>query len=255
MTWSARQYVAFEDERTRPARDLLAAIPLAEARTAVDLGCGPGNSTQALAARFPGARVTGIDASPDMIAAARRRLPEISFEVADAGAWTPAEPVDVILANALFQWIPDHGALFPRLVERLSAGGALAIQMPDNLEEPSHRAMREIAADGRWAKALASAAGQRTAIDTAGGYYGVLEPHCARVDVWRTVYHHPLAGPDAVVAWFEGSGLRPFLQPLDEAQRGDFLARYRDAIAAAYPALPDGTVLLPFPRLFIVAVR
>jgi trans-aconitate 2-methyltransferase len=255
MSWSARQYVAFEDERTRPARDLLSAIPLAEARTAVDLGCGPGNSTEALAARFPAAVVSGVDSSPDMIAAARRRLPQIAFAVAEAEAWTPAEPVDVILGNAVFQWLPDHETLFPRLAHALADGGALAIQMPDNLEEPSHRAMREIAGDGPWAEALASAAGQRTAIGSANDYYGILQPHCDRIDIWRTVYHHPLAGPDAIVEWFESSGLRPFLEPLDEGQRAEFLARYRDAIASAYPSLPDGAVLLPFPRLFIVAVR
>jgi trans-aconitate 2-methyltransferase len=255
MSWSARQYVAFEDERTRPARDLIAAIPLGEARTAIDLGCGPGNSTQALAARFPGARVGGLDSSPDMIAAARARLPQLAFEVADIAAWSPAEPVDVILANAVFQWLPDHGALFPRLVQALSGGGALAIQMPDNLGEPAHRAMLEVAAHGDWAQTLAAAAAERTVLASASWYYGLLAPHCARVDIWRTVYHHPLAGPDAIVEWFKGSGLRPFLQPLDEARQAEFLARYRAAIAAAYPPLSDGAVLLPFPRLFIVAVR
>jgi trans-aconitate 2-methyltransferase len=255
MTWSAARYVAFEDERTRPARDLAAAIPLATAVGAIDLGCGPGNSTEVLQERFPAARVTGLDSSPDMIAAARRRLPQVDFEVGEVETWDEAGPYDVILANAVFQWIGDHARLLPRLISKLSRGGALAIQMPDNLEEPSHRLMREVAADGPWAQALASAAGERTRLASPDWYYALLSESCSRVDIWRTVYHHPLAGPDAVVDWFRGSGLRPFLAPLDPEQGEAFLARYRNEIAKAYPPSGDGAVLLPFPRLFIVAVR
>jgi trans-aconitate 2-methyltransferase len=255
MNWSARQYVAFEEERTRPVRDLLAAVPRDGARRAIDLGCGPGNSTEVLLDRFPDAAVSGLDSSPDMIEAARRRLPAVEFEVGSVEDWDAPGPLDVILANAVFHWVPDHAHLFPRLVEKLDPGGALAVQMPDNLGEPSHRLMRQIAAEGPWADQLAAAAGERTEVQTAEWYFRLLQPLCARVDVWRTTYHHLLAGPAEVVEWFKGSGLRPFLAPLDEAQRAAFLGRYEAAIAAAYPPAADGTVLLPFPRLFIVAVR
>ncbi|MBV8684477.1 MAG: trans-aconitate 2-methyltransferase [Caulobacteraceae bacterium] len=255
MTWSARQYVAFEDERTRPVRDLVGAIPGESARRAIDLGCGPGNSTEVLISRFPQASVQGLDSSSDMVEAARRRLPDVPFETASVEKWDDAGPFDVILANAVFHWVPDHARLFPRLIAKLSDGGALAVQMPDNLEEPSHRLMREVAASGPWAERLAAAAGERTQVGSAPWYFELLKPLCARVDVWRTTYHHPLAGPGAVVEWFKGSGLRPFVAPLDEAQRAQFLSRYEAEIAKAYPPAADGTVLLPFPRLFIVAVR
>lgn len=144
------------------------------------------------------------------------------------------------------------------MLGKLAPGGSLAVQMPDNLDEPAHRLMREVAADGPWAGKLAGtgATAARTPLGDPAWYYRLLRPHCAAVDVWRTTYHHPLAGgADAVVAWFEGSGLRPFLAPLDTAARASFLARYRDAVARAYSALPDGIVLLPFPRLFFVATR
>jgi len=254
--WSAQQYTAFEDERTRPVRDLLAAVPNRTAKTAVDLGCGPGNSTELLMQRFPDAEVTGLDSSPDMIAAAQARLPQLRFQVADIGAWEAAGPLDVILANAVLQWLPDHAGLLPRLIAKLAPSGSLAVQMPDNLDEPAHRIMRDVAADGPWAAKLANAADARAGMRTADWYYGMLRPYCARVDVWRTTYHHPLAGgADAVVEWFKGSGLRPFLAPLDADEKAGFLAEYRAGIAVAYPALPDGTVLLPFPRLFLVAIR
>ena len=256
MSWSAKQYVAFEDERTRLVRDLLNAVPGTEARLAVDLGCGPGNFTEVLAARFPGDGVTGLDSSPDMIAAARKRLPQFAFTVAAVEAWDEPGPFDVILANAVLHWAPDHAALLPRLIGKLARGGSLAVQMPDNLDEPAHRLMRDIAAEGPWAGKLAHAAEARTSLESASWYYGLLRPHCARVEVWRTTYHHVLeGGADAVVEWFKGSGLRPFLDPLDEAEKSAYLGRYKAAVACACPALPGGAVLLPFPRLFIVGTR
>jgi len=256
MTWSAKQYVTFEDERTRPARDLLAAIPTPEARSVVDIGCGPGNSTELLVERFPGAKVQGLDSSPDMIDAARKRLPQLQFEVADIDKWADEGPFDVIFANAVLQWVPDHAMLLPALAGKLAQGGSLAIQMPDNLNEPSHRLMREVAANGPWASKLAGAAGQRTEMADASAYFSMLRLHCARVDVWRTTYHHQLVGgASGVVEWFKGSGLIPFLSPLTEAERAEYLAQYLAEVAKAYPALADGSVLLPFPRLFIVATR
>jgi trans-aconitate methyltransferase len=147
MTWSAAQYVKFEQERTRPVRDLVQRIPLAEIATAADIGCGPGNSTEVLRERYPQARIIGLDSSPDMIKAARERLPDIAFEVADIREWLPKAPLDVIVANAVLQWIPDHETLLPALIAKLNPGGALAVQMPDNLDEPSHRLMREVASD------------------------------------------------------------------------------------------------------------
>jgi len=255
MSWSAGQYRKFEDERTRPVRDLIAAIPTTEASRAIDLGCGPGNSTEVLMARYPGASITGIDSAEDMVRAARERLPSVSFERADVAAWRTPGPWDVILANAVLHWVPDHAELLPRLVEALSSGGSLAVQMPDNLAEPSHVLMRQVAGDGPWATKLAGAQGERSQVEPAAWYYHLLRPRCARVDVWRTTYHHPLAGIDAVVEWFKGSGLRPYLAPLDEEEQAEYLLRYRAALAGAYPTQPDGSVLLPFPRLFFVATR
>jgi trans-aconitate 2-methyltransferase len=235
-------------------RDLVAAIPNREVATAIDLGCGPGNSTEVLAAAFPGAAITGLDNSADMIAAARKRMPDTRFELADLTSWNESGPFDVILSNAVMQWVPGHDTLFPRLAGKLSIGGSLAIQMPDNADQPALRLMRQIASDGPWAAKLANVA--RPARQDAVWYYELLKPLCERVDLWRTTYHHVLAGGAAgVVEWFKGSALRPFLTALDEAEQTSFLDRYRTALEGAYRALPDGTVLLPFPRMFIVATR
>jgi len=256
MTWSAQQYVKFENERTRPVRDLLAAVPGRAPRLAVDIGCGPGNSTEVLAASFPGASVTGLDSSADMIAAARKRLPALQFEVASIEHWQAPGPYDLILANAVLQWLPDHERLLPVLAAKLAPGGSLAIQVPDTLDTPAHRLMRDVAAEGPWAARLAAAAQARTTLARPDWYYALLRAHCGTVDVWQTTYYHALAGgPAAIVEWFKGTGLRPFLDPLDEAQRGAYLERYTAEVARAYPLLADGSVLLPFPRFFIVATR
>jgi len=254
--WAADQYLRFERERTRPVRDLLAAIPDISARAVIDLGCGPGNSTELLAQRFPAASIRGIDESGDMIAAARTRLPGVKFEHRTIEHWLASQDsVDVILANAVLQWVPDHEALFPALVARLASGGCLAVQMPDNLLEPAHVAMCATAVGGPWAHKLAGVGMARAEIVSAARYHELLQSVGCNVDVWRTTYHHALAGgAAAVVEWFLGSGLRPFLAPLDPVERTDFLKRYENALAHAYPVMRDGSVLLPFPRLFLIAV-
>lgn len=254
MSWSPSKYSAFEAERNRPIRDLLAELPAIRGARAVDLGCGPGNSTELLLAKYPDANVLGIDSAPAMIEAAKKRLPAARFEVGDLATWHTETPLDVVLANASLQWVGDHEGLLPRLVASLASGGVLAVQMPDNLDEPAHRAMRDVAATGPWAAALAGATKARAERHTPDWYYRVLRATGAAVDVWRTTYHHPLAGgAKAVVAWFESTGLRPFLAPLSDDERPRFLAAYEAAVTEAYPALDDGTVLLPFPRLFFVA--
>jgi trans-aconitate 2-methyltransferase len=255
MSWSASQYLKFEDERTRPVRDLIAAIPTPEASRVLDLGCGPGNSTEALLARYPTASISGVDSAEDMIRAARGRLPGVSFERADISTWRIPGSWDVILANAVLHWVPDHAALLPRLVDALSPGGSLAVQMPDNLGEPSHILMQQVASHGPWVAKLAGARDERSPVAPPSWYYNWLRPLCTRVGVWRTTYHHPLAGIDAVVEWFKGSGLRSFLAPLDPEEQTEYLLRYRAALATAYPKQPDGSMLLPFPRLFFVATR
>jgi trans-aconitate 2-methyltransferase len=253
--WNPSRYLRFEDERTLPAQDLLARVPLAQAERVVDLGCGPGNSTELLAQRFAAASILGTDTSEAMLASARQRLPECRFEQSDVASWQPTVPPQLIFANAVLHWVPDHRRLLPRLLAALAPAGVLAVQMPDNLAEPTHRLMREVAMAGPWASALADAPALRTAMLSADAYYDLLAPHSVSVQIWRTVYHHPLASAAAIVDWLRGSGLRPFVDPLSEPARAAFLAEYEERIAAAYPERADGRRLLAFPRLFLVAQR
>jgi trans-aconitate 2-methyltransferase len=188
-----------------------------------------------------------------MLDKARKRLPGLRFDLADAESWAPSQKADVLFANAVFQWLPNHPQVLVRLMEQLAPGGTLAVQMPDNLGEPSHRLMRETAAEMPFASKIADAA--RDPLPPVRLYYDLLTPLSARLDIWHTFYNHPLAGPDAIVEWLKSTGLKPFIDPLEEDERQAFLSRYLEKIAAAYPPAADGKVLLRFPRLFIVAVR
>ena len=256
MSWSAAQYSKFEAERTRPVRDLLRAVPAHDVTTAIDLGCGPGNSTEVLVDMFAKATISGLDNSADMIAAARKRLPKVDFACAALADWQPKQRYDLILSNAVLHWVPDHAALFPRLVSQLTEGGSLAVQMPHNMAQPSHRIMCAIAGSENWSHKLNAEMAHRTLVEDVSWYYELLSPLCARVDIWTTTYYHHLTeGVDGIVEWFKGSALRPFLEALDDQEQSKFLAEYRTKIAEAYPALSDGSVLLPFPRRFIVATR
>jgi trans-aconitate 2-methyltransferase len=253
MSWSAQQYSLFERQRTRPVHDLLAAVPNDGIELAVDLGCGPGNSTEVLQAHVLAARLIGIDNSEDMLRAARERLPAVTFEQADIQHWRAVQAPQLILANASLQWLADHRRLYPTLLGQLAAGGWLAIQTPDNLQEPAHRLARQVAVEGPWAGLIGNV--QHPERHAAPAYYDILAAHCRELDIWRTTYFHVLDDATAVVAWFKSTALRPFLQPLDADQQRAFLERYQAAIAEAYPAQADGRVLLPFPRLFLVARR
>ena len=253
--WSPAHYLQFADERGRAARDLLANVPLDNPAGVVDLGCGPGNSTELLAGRFPDAALLGVDSSAEMLADARKRLPQASFIEADVARWAPGGSVDLIYANALFQWVPDHLSVLARLLETLPAGGVLAVQVPDNFEEPSHRLMAEIAEDAKWRDRLMDAEAARDPIPAPSEYYNRLALLSSRIEIWHTVYNHVLDGAGAIARFFGSTGLRPYLAPLDDVERAAFLAEYERRAAIAYPALTDGRVLLRFPRLFVVAVR
>ncbi len=253
--WNPALYTRFEDERTRPAADLLGRVALGAPRLAYDLGCGPGNSTELILRRFPEAEVVGLDTSAAMLDSARRRLPALRFEAADVATWHPARAPDLIYANAVLQWVPDHPALLPRLFGLLAPGGVLAVQMPDNLAEPTHRLMREVAAAGPWSAAIGdpAVAGRLGRMLSVDGYYDALAPLAAEVDVWRTAYQHRMDGAKAIVDWVSATGLRPFVDPLSAEEKAGFLDAYERAIDAAYPPRADGRRLLAFPRVFIVA--
>jgi trans-aconitate 2-methyltransferase len=251
MSWSPSTYLAFADERTRPAADLLARVPNENPSHVADLGCGPGNSTALLVQRWPHAKIEGIDSSPQMIEAAKKSGVAADFTLADLASWKPAAAYDVIFSNATYQWLPDHRALLPRLMGFVAKGGVFAFQVPNNQYSPSHTLMRDVAAQGPWAEKLANVRG--IFVEKVQTYFDILAPHAASLDIWTTEYLHVLDGEDAVFKWVSGTGLRPFLDALNEDERVQFAREYKARLNVAYPRRADGKTLFPFSRLFAVA--
>jgi trans-aconitate 2-methyltransferase len=250
--WDDRQYLKFADERTRAAVELLARVPLDEVGCAVDLGCGPGNSTALLAARFPSARLVGVDSSAEMLARARNDHPNVEWVETDLRRYQPDCAVDLLFANAVMQWVPDHATAIPALLEMVRPGGVLAIQMPKNFDEPSHRLMREI--PGPFARRLQQVR-DLTPVQSAAYYYDLLAPNSTRVDIWQTTYEHVMPDVVSIVEWVKGTGLRPYLDALTSAEQSVYLDAYAAALDDAYPPRSDRKRLFTFPRLFVVAVR
>jgi trans-aconitate 2-methyltransferase len=255
MKWDPQVYLRFAGERGRPFADLLARVPASDPTSVVDLGCGPGNLTVTLADRWPDAGVVGVDSSAEMVQQARAQFGDdrrIAFVEADVRTWRPAEPVDVLISNATFQWVPGHLDLLTDLVGVVRAGGWFAFQVPGNFGEPSHTELAAVRDSPRWRDRLAGAELARPWVAEPDVYLGRLAPHATVLDVWETTYVQVLDGEDAVLRWMQGTGLRPVLSELDEAERAEFLEEYGARLRAAYPRRAFGTVL-PYRRIFAVA--
>lgn len=253
MGWEPDRYLQFSDERLQPAIDLLNRIPLARSERIVDLGCGAGNVTRLLTQRWPEADITGLDSSPEMLDRARRVLPTARFELSGVEHWEPDGPPDLLFSNAALHWVGDHSSLFPRLLDSLSPGGVLAVQMPGNFEAPSHRLIRELAASPAWTGKLGP--GRMGAVLPMADYQHILAPRCTRLSLWETTYWQSMSGPAPVLDWLRGTTLIPYLAPLDDVTRAAFLAELGASLTAAYPADATGTTLFPFRRIFILAQR
>lgn len=255
MRWDPGLYARHAGHRGRPFFDLVARVGHPAPRSVVDLGCGPGDLTEALALRWPEARVTGIDASPEMMAAAReRRTPSnLTFEVGDLRDYQPGDD-DVIVTNAALQWVPDHRALVAAWSAALPAEGWIAMQVPGNFSAPSHALMREHAASPRWATRLYGVLRHDDAVGEPDDYLDLLLDAGLEADVWETTYEQVLAGEDAVLDWVRGTGLRPVLDALSAEEAGEFEAGYGDLLRRAYPRGDHGTVFA-FRRIFAVGHR
>ena len=253
MTWNPKTYLAFADERTRPAAELLARIADEAPARVIDLGCGPGNSTALLRHRWPHAVLEGLDSSAQMLEQAHASGLDVHWIEADVALWRALEPYDVIFSNATFQWLGDHAALLPRLMTSVKPGGTLAFQVPHNMDAPSHVLMRAAAASGPWSSKLKNV--REVSVLAPSDYYAILDKHAVALDIWETEYLHVLRGDDAVYHWVSGTGLRPFVNALDGAEREAFITDYKKKLLTAYPPRVDGTTLFPFKRLFAVARR
>jgi trans-aconitate 2-methyltransferase len=254
MAWDPAEYLRFGDERTRPSHDLVGRISLENPQQIVDLGCGSGNSTAVLRARWPLAEIVGVDSSAEMIERARAESPGETWLVEDIERWAPGQPVDLVYSNAALQWVPDHGPLVERLFSHVASGGALAFQIPSADFALVRLLIHEVANEGPWASRMKGPINLFT-MESPAFYYDRLAPMSTAMDLWETEYSHVLDSPAAVVDWMAGTGLRPFLDVLDPAEAEEFTRRLGEKVLVGYPLRSDGRVLFPFKRTFVIAYR
>ena len=253
--WDAKAYLRFADERTQPASDLAARIKVACPMRIIDLGCGPGNSTEILHTRWPEAEIFGLDQSPEMIAAASKSYPNGKWELADISTWTAESPFDIVFSNAALHWVPDHARLFPHLFAQVAPGGVLAVQIPAHHSSTAHQMILQVAEDPVW-RHLMDAARSAMTKESPAFYYNILQPLASHLEIWETEYYHIMNGPEAIVDWFRATGLRPYLSALeDEEQRLSFEAKLLERFSRSYARQRDNRVLFPFRRLFVIAYQ
>jgi trans-aconitate 2-methyltransferase len=256
MVWDPDQYARFSRERSRPFFDLLARVEQKEVRHAVDLGCGPGELTRVLAERWPGAQVIGIDSSAEMLERSRQHaIPgRLFFQRADIAGWRSEVPLDLIISNAAFQWVPSHETLLPGLIGMLAPGGTIAVQIPNNVHMPYHQAIARVAQGPNWGQLLRGVGSHSGSVKALSWYAEWLRDEGFLVDAWETMYYHLLQGENPALEWMKGTALRPLLARLSREEESEFLREVGAELKALYPPTPKG-LFFPFPRIFFVATR
>lgn len=253
--WDPNLYLKFSDQRARPASDLIAQIRLDHPKRIIDLGCGTGNSTEQLHIRWPQAEIAGLDSSATMLAQARQNHPDWHWIEGRIEAWQPNGPYDLIFSNAALHWVADHAALFPRLLNAVAPGGALAVQMPYNFQSPAHQGMKKVAADPRW-KGKLDGASENYNVQPIAFYYKVLSKAAAALNLWETEYLQIMSGPRAILDWVRSTAMRRYLDRLPvDAERAEFEELCLREFERSYPVEHDGKVLFPYRRMFIIAYR
>ena len=252
-TWEPQTYLRYADIRFRAGLDLIARIPKLAYSTIYDLGSGTGHLTRILADTFTNSKVIGVDSSPEMLAEARREFPDLTWQQADIRSWNPPDAPDLIYTNAALQWVPDHESLVPALLNKLRAGGVLAMQVPRHFESPSHVGLKELVMQSDWREKLEPLL--LAPIPAPETYWRWLSSHARNLDIWESIYLQVLDGQDPVVNFMRGTALRPFLSALPKDEGEKFLDAFAKRMAVTYPRQPNGQTLFPFRRLFLIAQR
>lgn len=250
--WDSNRYTKFEKERTQPSVDLIHRISI-HPECILDIGCGPGNSTNRLYEHFPNASILGIDSSDNMLTKAKNSYPHLKFcKCTLPDGLDEIGNFDLIFSNACLHWIPEHKKLFPKLMKKINSGGMLAVQMPLVQNAPFYKILNKLVATEKWEKLSVVRNFHNLLPDE---MYGILSEISDEITMWETTYYHTVPSHSSVMDWYKGSGLRPYLDMLNEAERSEFQNELLEMIKKEFSMQSDGTVILKMPRLFFTATK
>ncbi len=250
--WNSKQYMKFERERTQPSKDLISRICSRDFNRILDLGCGPGNSTNALKTNFKNSEIIGIDASDNMLEKAIKDHPDLEFKKCflPNGLNEIDGKFDLIFSNACIHWIPEQRELLSKCKEKLNAGGILAVQIPFIQNAPFYKILYKLV-DEKWQN-LSSIKNFHNLMPEE--YYDLLNELCFDFDIWQTTYYHTVSSYEGIIDWYKGSGLRPYLEALEsDEKRQQFTSELLSIIKDKYPMQSNGNVILKMPRMFFTA--
>lgn len=255
FTWNSNQYLKFKNERTQPAIDLANRISIDNPKNVIDIGCGPGNSTEVLQKHFANAEIIGIDSSSEMIARAKAQHSDIDFVCCDVNdLFCKSEKYDVVFSNACIQWIPNHNEFLKNLMTLLSDNGVLAVQIPYNQNEPIQKIISEVTQSVKWVGCFENPR-EKYVLNFSEYYYDLLSDISSSFEMWQTTYFHKMKSYESILEWYRGTGLRPYLAELNDKQKADFETDILNRVMEEYPMQKNGDIIFRFPRLFFTAVK
>jgi trans-aconitate 2-methyltransferase len=251
-TWNPDLYLRFKKERTQPSIDLVTRIESNKPKRIIDIGCGPGNSTEILRDRWKRAEIIGLDNSKQMIEKAEESYPRGKWILADASDFDPDESFDIVFSNAALQWMPNHERLIPHLLSLVSPGGVLAFQVPNNQKSDIHQSLYEATLEPRF-REYTDRVKHILNYQSGPYYYDLLSPKVTNLEMWETTYYHILDNHEELLNWYKSTGMRPYLEALPDNLVEDFVDSVRGKCKERYTVQSDGKVIYPFNRLFAVA--
>lgn len=253
MDWNSEQYLKFKTERTQPAIDLVNRINMVNPQKILDIGCGPGNSTEVLFNKYPGAYILGVDKSEEMINTAKMKYPDLHFKICDVSTDLAQldSDFDIVFSNACIQWVPDHRHLLRNLLDLLNENGVLAVQIPMNFNEPIHKAIGEPISSEKWKQYFIEPRIFYTL--SQNEYYDLLSEISKEFFIWETVYYHVMKSHRDILEWYRGTGLRPYLHTLNDAHKTEFESELMEILIQRYPRQKNGDIIFRFPRFFFIA--
>ena len=253
--WNSSLYLKFKKERTQPSVDLVKRIDIVNPKKIIDIGCGPGNSTKVLADRFPNAEILGVDYSDDMLKKAKLNHPDIDFKKFDAceKSWDLDTDYDIVFSNACIQWIPDHRELLPKMMGLLKDGGVMAVQIPLQRSQPVHHIVKSVAKSAKWSGKFDFE--RPFYILDEGEYFDILSEISKDFTMWQTTYYHRLCSHQDIVEWYKSTGMKPYLDVLDDQDKNEFISDIYSELIKEYKVQQNGEIIFKFPRLFFIAKK